>query len=455
MTVKKTTTTPKASTALAPKVRRVTRDTDANLSWVEREYPQLETWRVLAVEWMKGETRGIDQRLQALVTFFERYLVQQGLPLDPAVFLARSTVLPDFYRTACPDSAKGIKYNNSIQAFLHFVLLRLFSEAADDGQPVVSPAFRNPVPRMSKSGLPKRDESVHSPLPYGYIDELRQMLAAGPHFCDWQWAQSELGFKSGYRQGEAQDWFEVAEDLLDRNDPDCVWRERLMKNGTRLEMWSPVRWVALLIKLILPLRTFQVRMLDSGEADTWRYSAGEWTLNPRRLAQGSERRPLQQGVFRRSNPLNDGEEASTVLYINTNKTADIAKSVSEKGYLLPWLVRIVRYIRTSFIGWRSCATGRRSTTLSRGAQLGQNWMVATSKRRARCNSLAIRMLASSSGCGSSARTSGISQYRMDLWNCAGSDCCGHWNCDSLTGVKPIATARRFASSRRQMRGTTG
>ena len=336
MTVKKTTTTPKASTALAPKVRRVTRDTDANLSWVEREYPQLETWRVLAVEWMKGETRGIDQRLQALVTFFERYLVQQGLPLDPAVFLARSTVLPDFYRTACPDSAKGIKYNNSIQAFLHFVLLRLFSEAADDGQPVVSPAFRNPVPRMSKSGLPKRDESVHSPLPYGYIDELRQMLAAGPHFCDWQWAQSELGFKSGYRQGEAQDWFEVAEDLLDRNDPDCVWRERLMKNGTRLEMWSPVRWVALLIKLILPLRTFQVRMLDSGEADTWRYSAGEWTLNPRRLAQGSERRPLQQGVFRRSNPLNDGEEASTVLYINTNKTADIAKSVSEKGYLLPW-----------------------------------------------------------------------------------------------------------------------
>jgi hypothetical protein len=39
-------------------------------------------------------------------------------------------------------------------------------------------------------------------------------------------------------------------------------------------MWSPVRWVALLAKLILPLRTLQVRMLDSGEADTWRYAAG-------------------------------------------------------------------------------------------------------------------------------------------------------------------------------------
>lgn len=336
MTEMKTTTTPKASTAQALKVRGLTRETDATLSWVEREYPQLETWRVLAVEWLKGETRGVDQKLQGLVSFFERYIVKQGLPFDPAVFLARSTVLPDFYRTACPDSGKGIRYNNYIYAFLHFVLLREFSEATDDGQLVVSPAFRNPVPRMSYSGRPRRDESVHSPLPYGYIDELRQMLAAGPHFCDWQWAQSALGAEIGQRGHVAPDWFEVTEDQIDLNDPDCVWRERPLKMGPRLEMWSPVRWVALLVKLILPLRTFQVRMLDSGEADTWRYSVGEWTLNPSRLAQGSERRPLQQGVFRRSNPLSNGEEASTVLYINTNKTADIAKSGAEKGYVLPW-----------------------------------------------------------------------------------------------------------------------
>lgn len=341
MTEIKTTTTPKASTATDPKVKGVKRDTDVTLGWVEREYPQLETWRALAMEWLKGEIQGVTSRLKALVAFFERYLVQQVLPLDPAVFLARSTVLPDFYRTACPDSAYGIKYNNHIHAFLHSVLLREFSEADDHGQPVVSPAFRNPVPRMSTSGLPKRDESVHSPLPYGYIDELRQMLAAGPDFCDWQWAQSALGAEIGQRGYGASDWFEVTEDQIDRNDPDCVWRVRKMstpgyRGGQVLEMWSPVRWVALLVKLILPLRTFQVRMLDSGEADTWRYSAGEWTLNPSRLTQDSKRRPLQQGVLRRSNPLSDGEEASTMLFINTNKTADIAKSGPEKGYVLPW-----------------------------------------------------------------------------------------------------------------------
>ena len=340
MPKKKTTTEPQSSAAPVPKVRGVTRDSDTSLGWVEREYPQLTAWRTLAVEWLKGETSGISVRLQALVTFFERYIFQQRLPLDPAIFLARETILPDFCSTACPDSAQGIKYNNTIHAFLNFVLLRQFSEIADDGQPVVSPAFRNPVPRLSRKGLPRLDESVHSPLPYGYIDELRQMLAAGPHFGDWKWAQNVQGGEQGIPGRSATDWFEVTEDQIDRNDPDCVWRARAVRPGHRggqiLEMWSPVRWVALLVKLILPLRTFQVRMLDSGEADTWHYAAGAWALNPNRLAQGSERQPLQQGVFRRRNPLDDGEAGPAVLYINTNKTADIAKPGAEKGYVLPW-----------------------------------------------------------------------------------------------------------------------
>jgi hypothetical protein len=340
MNEKKTTTAPKTSTTSAPKKKGVTRETDTTLAWVEREYPKLAAWRSLGVEWLKGETSGIGRKLNALVTFFERYLVQQGLPLEPAVFLARGTAVPDFYRTACPDSSAGIEYNTHIHAFLQFVLLLEFSEADDDGQPVVSPAFCNKVPWMSKSGHPKHDESVHSPLPYGYLDELRQMLAKGPHFRDWDWAQSALGGEIGQRGYKTPDWFEVTEDQIDQNDPDCVWRvrkvSRYYRGGQVLEMWSPVRWVALLVKLILPLRTFQVRVLDSGEADTRRYAAENWLLNPNLLAQGNELRPLQQGVFRRSASLAEGGAVSTVLYINTNKTADIAKSGPEKGYELPW-----------------------------------------------------------------------------------------------------------------------
>lgn len=296
MAEQKKATVLKASVISTDKVKVAPRHSDTALTWVARDYPQLAAWRSLALEWLSGEIKGIHQRLNALTIFFERYLVQQGLPLDPAVFLARTTVLPDFYQIACPDSEAGIRNNNCINSFLHFVLLRECSAAGDDGQPVISPAFHNPVPRVNKGRLPRRDESVHSPLPYGYIDELRQMLAEGPYFRDWLWAQSELGVEIGKGGYGAPDWFEVNEEQIDKNDPDCVWRVRKVtpnyRGGQIVEMWSPVRWVALLLKLILPLRTFQIRVLDSGEADTWRYTAGNWALNLNRLAQGSAQHPL-------------------------------------------------------------------------------------------------------------------------------------------------------------------
>jgi len=314
---------------------------DQNMAWVLEKYPQLAEWRELAVAWMAGETRGIGTRLRSLAVFFERYLIAQGLPLDPTVLLQRSTTTPDYYQIACPTSQTGIEYNNLVRAFLDFVLKERCSEPDDFGAPVVLPAFGNPIPLLSFCGLPKRDEAKPSPLPYGYIDELRQMLAQGPHFRDWIWAQTALGASIGHGGYSAPDWFRASEDQINHNDPDCVWRVRQIRRTSYrlkqvLEMWCPVRWVALLIKLILPLRTFQVRMLDSGEADTWRYEGGLWVSNPNRLARGSVARPVEQGVFRRAEALLDGKDLPSVLHINTNKTADIDKSGSEMGYDMPW-----------------------------------------------------------------------------------------------------------------------
>jgi hypothetical protein len=333
-------TKPKGRRKAARTERSMRRDSDATLTWVVEFYPELAAWRGFALEWLGGETHGLHQRLQALSTFFERYLILQSLPLDPSVFLAQTTQVPEFHRTACPDSPWGISANNLIHAFLQFVLLRHFSQIGKNDNAVLMQGYHNPVRRMSKAGLPKRGESVYSPLPYGYIDQLRQMLAAGPHFRDWQWAHGALGSKIGHMGASAPDWLDVTEDEIDRDDPDCVWRIRKLsrnyRGGQVLQMWSPVRWVALLVKLILPLRTSQVRVLDSGEADTWRYAAGRWERNSSEIAEGSESRPLQQGVFRRDYDRNNNENALAILYINTNKTADVSKSGPEKGYLLPW-----------------------------------------------------------------------------------------------------------------------
>src|ERR1700722_11751336 len=279
---------------------RTCRTTDVTLGWMTRLYPQLEPWRRLAEDWLKGETDGLFLKLTALSSFFEKYIFRKSLPLEPGVFLSRDTSVPDFYKTVCPDSLAGTRYNNAVHSFLAFVLLRDFSTPDGYGRPVVASTHHNPIVLRRATGYALLRESVHSPLPYGYIDELRQMLAAGPTFSDWHWAHSAMGSGVGNSGPSAPDRFAVTEDLLDKDDPDCVWRVRPRhrdSGGPVLEMWSPVRWVALLLKLILPLRTFQIRMLDSGEADTWRYDstvAGNWQLNTGPLAEGSKRKPLQQ-----------------------------------------------------------------------------------------------------------------------------------------------------------------
>lgn len=116
------------------------------------------------------------------------------------------------------------------------------------------------------------------------------------------------------------------------------------------EIWSPVRAVALYLKLELPLRTMQVRMLDSGEADTWRYvhlpGSGSFVLNHGPLATGSERLPYQKGVFHRS------LEREAELYINTNKTADINKAEKDKGYVIPWEHEAVLYWLEKLRNWQ-------------------------------------------------------------------------------------------------------
>ncbi|WMY09107.1 gamma-mobile-trio integrase GmtZ [Paraburkholderia phenoliruptrix] len=341
-----------------------TRRADKQLRWVAAEHPELEKWRVLAVGWLKGKDLGLGNALQGIIAFIE-FLVQFKLPVEPAEFFLSHTKVPNLFETAQgkKPSRNSVALNNMVHSFLEWVLVQPdFCEENDFGRLETSPAFRNPVSRLSASGLLNHVESVRTTLPYGYIEELREMIAEGPNFCDWIWAQGALGvtstdmvkgwhphLASAKRDGDdfekiGTTWFEVDKKLIDESDPDCVWRsrERFTQGGdykteTIYEMWSPVRWVALLVKLQLPLRTFQVRMLDSGEADTWRWQGGEWKLNQGSLALGSESKPYANGVFLRPTAIADGA-AKLLLHVNTNKTADIGKEGNQKGYDVPWMV---------------------------------------------------------------------------------------------------------------------
>ncbi|MHA6519354.1 gamma-mobile-trio integrase GmtZ [Pseudomonas aeruginosa] len=325
---------------------------DVTFTWLTAEHgAQWEEWRACMTDWLAAQHQGIDIKIASLVFFASRYLPKIPNGHQPAEFFKAAVkgTLPDLAGIISErqQPSGAARTQNFIANFIDWMIANHFSEPDDKGR--ILPLVDNPFDKVSKKGL-SPTESVYNPLPYVYIKELREILCPQSlgNFSDWEWAQQSSGQErsDGKAASRTGDWFEVDPTLIDKSDPDCVWRVRTIRrrvNGTQTprrvethEIWSPVRSVALLIKLHLPLRTYQVRFLDSGEADTWRYQQGEWVLNDKHhFKNGSEKNPWNRGVFCRIRSADIGE-IMTGLYINTNKTADLNKDERERGYTIPW-----------------------------------------------------------------------------------------------------------------------
>lgn len=334
---------------------------DLDFMHVLRLDPKLEDWRALAAVWLKEQVSGVAKKRAALDAFLTDYLHGHDLDRNFGLFLLRSTPKPAFMDARLAAKSKGssvasaedIDYNNYVSDFLNWVLKTKLSDEGlwDDTR------FHNPVPRLKKTHLATATESNKSVLSIKYIKECRSLLAEGPTFSDWRWAQAAINDEKA-----GGDWFVVDPQRVTRNDPDCVWRERETSHyerkekgypATVTELWSPVRAVALYLKLELPLRLMQVRMLDSGEADTYRYERdaagdGRFVQNTGPHATGSAKRPYMRGVFHRAQGATDAG-----LYINTNKTADINKNENDKGYVIPWAHPTVLYWLVKLRDWQA------------------------------------------------------------------------------------------------------
>jgi transposase-like protein len=331
------------------------RTNDLDLEWMKREYPEHEAWRELASEWVTSEVSGHFRKLSAISLFVEKYLILEDVEKNIDKFFLSNTELPSFYEIVCSGLRDGAKINNTINTFLNFILRVRFSIEYIRDSVLRSHGLRNPVPRVRSEEKPTLYESVYSPLPYGFIEELRNILVEGKDFKDWKFAQNAIGAHKGTAVGVSPDWFRVEKSQIDYDDPDCVWRVRkrdIKSGGDIYEMWSPAKWVCLLVKLMIPVRTMQARMMDSGEADTWRYTNTGWELNKGKLAQGTLRHPHQQGVFRKIESGMQGGSFRTALFINTNKTADIAKNGSEIGYVMEWQNKELLYWLEKLRNWQ-------------------------------------------------------------------------------------------------------
>jgi Putative integrase len=327
--------------------KKISKGEDLDFTYILGLDPELEEWRAMAAEWIKGQRRSQTAKKQALDKFLGEFIHGLGLPKFPSEFLSVAYEPPSFYDHL--QIMKKTQPTNYVVDFLDWVLVNHFSAEDDNSRKTIAPGFHNPFDKKKRGK--GYAESNKRALPHRYVKELREIICPpdARSFSDWTWAIENSFF--GSRSGNG-DWFEVDPALIDEDDPDCIWRKRSVpirayqvdnnSSSTRVvgerevfELWSPARWVALYIKLELPLRTAQVRWLDSGEADTWRYQGGLWLNNPSKLARGTAKRPYQKGVFRRAPDPDTGED-KTALYINTNKTADTDKAEDAKGYVVPW-----------------------------------------------------------------------------------------------------------------------
>lgn len=365
------------------------RTTDYGLKWLIKLHgAALADWQKLAaayMTWADRNRKSLPVRLASIGRFLDAYVPKhrftdpksllQGRKresLPPLLGLKDEALFNDF-------EERGRDAYNFVSDFLDWVLANddRFSEDDGDGNREPLPGCQNPLGRVSKGGLTAPSSSVRAPLPYKYIVELRDMLAPGRNFSDWKWAQTVNSNRSVARAG----WFEVPKELVDRslNDPDFVWERREVhetvpykpspgtssyglrnrrRSGSTREAyyaWSPVAAVALLIKLYLPLRQFQVRMLDDGSMDFERCDLVEgtapdgaysfeiqWQHNENREAlignlKANDRVRINgtQGVFRKVNETIT-QEVTTGLFINTNKTADVDKDWHKRGYVIHW-----------------------------------------------------------------------------------------------------------------------
>lgn len=352
--------------------KRDGRSTDIKFRWLTKTMGiEYKWWQELASQWMEKQEVSISDKLSALSWFFTIYIPN-------CAPYASSDILSFFsgrngHISSADEMQRYLKENGVIDSneitrriniccdFIDSVILHNFSELDDYNN--ICPVVNNPLSKLRYPN--QRTETVRIPLPYRYIKELRQIICPVPkspeskqsaiqkethlppykqcHFRDWKWAQENTG--NG-------DWFNVDPKMIDKNDPDCVWRIKTEDAEDNYQLWSPVKSMVIFIKLHLPLRTYQVRMLDSGESDTWRYQYGAWVINDLHdFAIGTPKRPFHKGVFNRIYDSMNGIY-STGLYINTNKTADKNKNELDRGYSIPWQHEEVLYWLEKLRNWQ-------------------------------------------------------------------------------------------------------
>ena len=300
--------------------RVIHKKSDVEFRWATAKEPALNAWRHYLSEWLIQ--RPVKSRALVHGEFFLNYLLANpSITRNPEEYCRRTYSAPVPFRDWLTERHQNrdarVDNNNLAAEFIDWLLDAHLSTPDDLGRPVRSPEHWNPFTRLRKTS--RALQTHREAMPTRYINELIRILTES----DFAWPKSRT-----------TDWHSHYN----------------VNTGQWEKVWNPLRTSAMLLKLYLPLRSFQVRMLDSGEADNERYIDGQWVSNTGALAPKG-RVVIRRGFLRKFTDRLTGH-VHTGFFINTNKTQDRMKDEGEKGYEIPWQHAAAIEVASRLLRWQ-------------------------------------------------------------------------------------------------------
>lgn len=161
------------------------RSTDLTFSWMLATLgSEWQPWQDLAAKWMAEQTASIDSKLKALSRFFEGYLLEcASYAVDVTLFFEGyqghhccAEELETYIRKSVNEPSKVQMSVNYTCDFIDFVINTVFSEENDFGDLI--PLVKNPLSKIKRQS--SATETVRNPLPYRYIEDLRNIICPLP-----------------------------------------------------------------------------------------------------------------------------------------------------------------------------------------------------------------------------------------------------------------------------------
>lgn len=169
---------------------------DRSLRWITQIYPELASWRLLAVDWIAGQTGPTRPRLLALQSFFREFIIGRGLPTVPEQFFDVRQNIPDFYEVCLSYRSDGFArpWNSHIHRFADWVLTYRLSIVEPDGKLSIPGGYHNPISSRVKKALGKSSD-----MTLAWVSEKRPELEEWRNYAATWLARETRGVETRLR----------------------------------------------------------------------------------------------------------------------------------------------------------------------------------------------------------------------------------------------------------------